>query len=184
MCGKQTVIIFDGPDRCGKTEISKELSKRLCIPRFKNEKEKQFFANDEGYFVNSLRYGDPYFVSYLKQSGASVILDRSFPSEYVYSSVMGRETDSRVLRAVDEMYAGIGTTVIVPYRTSYDGIKDDQFDVLDSNKLRQIHDKYEEFIAWTKCDTLHLCVDDEDLDREIRDILFFLDEDMNDEYAN
>jgi hypothetical protein len=31
------VILFDGPDKVGKTEMVKELSKRLNVPSFKNK---------------------------------------------------------------------------------------------------------------------------------------------------
>src|SRR4030067_538019 len=163
----QHVIIFDSPDRTGKTEISVELSKRLGVPRFKNHREGMFFERDPGYFCKALRYGDPYFVSYLKQTGASVILDRSFPSEWVYSQAFNRPTSMDILRMVDTMYAEIGAKIIIPYRSSYHGIQDDQFKILDGPKLQKIDDLYNEFVKWTSCDVLRLCVDDEDLQREV-----------------
>ncbi len=54
-----TVVLFDGSDKVGKTEMAKELSKRLLIPYFKNESEWKAFSNDQNYFVNALKYGDP-----------------------------------------------------------------------------------------------------------------------------
>ena len=58
----QNIIIFEGPDGCGKTNIATALSGHLNIPYFKNESEWEFFENDPSYFVNALTYGDPYFL--------------------------------------------------------------------------------------------------------------------------
>lgn len=171
----QHVIIFDGPDRTGKTEISTELSRHLGIPRFKNNRESMFFERDPGYFVNALKYGDPYFTSFLKQTGTSVILDRSFPSEYVYPILLGRESNRDILRMVDTMYADINAKIVITHRSSYAGIVDDQFDVLDSTKLQRLDELYREFARWTSCKVMQLCVDDEDLQREISAISKFLE---------
>jgi thymidylate kinase len=170
----QRVIIFDGPDRLGKSTMSKRLSEILGIPRFKNHREKKFFENDPGYFVKALKYGDPYFVSFLEQSKVSVIIDRSFPSEFAYSNVLGRETNMDILRMVDTMYADIGTKIIIPYKTSYEGMKDDQFSIIDSSMLQRLDVLYSEFIRWTSCDVLRLCVDDEDIEHEMAEILDFI----------
>lgn len=164
-----------GPiDRCGKTSISTELSKRLGIPRFKNDRESMFFENDPDYFVHALKYGDPYFVSYLKQSGASVILDRSFPSEWVYSRAFNRHTSHDMLRMVDTMYANVGAKIVIPYRSSYIGIHDNQFKSIDTEMLTKIDGLYHDFSKWTSCKTLRLCVDDEDIDAQIEELLIFV----------
>lgn len=170
----QKVIILDGADRCGKTTISTELSKRLGIPRFKNDRESMFFENDPDYFVHALKYGDPYFASYLRQSGASIILDRSFPSEWVYSRAFNRQTNHDMLRMVDTMYANVGAKIIIPYRSSYDGIQDDQFKSIDTKMLFKIDALYSDFSKWTSCKTLRLCVDSEDIEAQIEQILAFV----------
>ena len=167
------VILFDGPDKVGKTEMVKELSKRLNVPSFKNESEWKAFSDDHDYFVNALRYGDPYFYNFLKSTGTSVILDRSYPSEWVYSKVYGRKTDQEALRHIDSLAASFGVKIIVPYRTSYDGLHDDMHDI-DSEQMKKISDVYIEFIEWTKCNVLRLCVDSEDLDWEMKTILKFI----------
>lgn len=175
MNDKQRIIIFEGPDRTGKTEMSIELSKRLNIPRFKNSREQKFFKTDPGYFVKALKYADPYFVSFLKQTQTSVIIDRSFPSEFVYSRVFDRETDNDMLRMVDTMYADAGAIIIVTHRTSYEGINDDQFAEIDSAVLKKLSMCYDDFIAWSSCKVLKLCVDDNNIDREMKEIMTFLD---------
>lgn len=172
MAKEQMVLIFEGPDGCGKTNISQALSQLIGVPYFKNTNEWDFFENDPSYFVNALTYGDPYFLSYLKQTGASVILDRSYPSEWVYSKVFGRKTNEDVLTAVDSLYAQLGTRIILPFRTDYSNVVD-QFSSVTSEKLAKIDKEYRNFANWTKCETLFVNVDDENLDRELFEILNF-----------
>src|ERR1051326_5175746 len=116
------VVAFDGPDGCGKTNMARELEKRLKamglnVPYFKNRRELMFFEKDPGYFVRAMKYGDPYFCDYLMQTGANVILDRSYPSEWVYSQAFQRETHEGMLRIVDEMYAEAGLKIVSPFRS-------------------------------------------------------------------
>lgn len=167
------IILLEGPDQCGKTEMSKELSRLLGIPYFKNKSEWSAFDKDPNYFVNALRYGDPYFYSFLADTGTSVVLDRSYPSEWVYSRVFGRQTDDDALRRIDDIAAKAGACIIAPYRTSYKGIKDPMHSISEEH-LEKISSTYKNFTEWTKCKTLRLCVDSEDLAWEMREILAFI----------
>lgn len=169
----QLVVCFDGPDGCGKTNMAQELSRRFNVPYFKNKLEFMFFDQDPGYFYRAMKYADPYFCGYLKQTRASVILDRSFPSEFVYSQALDRPTDMKMLRIVDELYAGVGLKIVCPFRTDYSKVKD-QFAVIDREKLETIHELYAQFCEWTKCDVLRFCVDDEDLERQMSLIMPFV----------
>lgn len=169
---KQLVVIYDGPDACGKTHMAQELARRTGVAYFKNQDEHRYFLKDPDYFVHAIRYVDTYFTSYLESSGVSVILDRAWPSEFVYSHVLGRKTDMGLLRELDDRHAALGTRLIIPYRTSYSRIRDDYKQVTDN--IQRIHDRYMELAAWTKCDRLLLNVDDEDLDRETSETLAFL----------
>lgn len=169
----QIVVVLDSCDGCGKTEMGKALSKMLGIPYFKNEGEWDNFEKDNAYFKNVLHYADPYFLSYLGQSKASVILDRAFPSEWVYSKVFGRETDETQLKKSDEAYRALGTKIIIPFRTSYDKVVD-EFKSINEDSLKKIHDGYMEFAKWTKCDVMTMNVDDEDLTRELFEIFKFI----------
>ena len=170
---EQKVIIFDGPDMCGKTEMAKELSQTLKIPYFKNEFEWEYFERDDAYFRNALTYGDPYFASYLSQSGASIIMDRWYPSEWVYSVVFNRQTNPQALSLVDKKMSLLNTFIIIPYRSSYDGLVD-QFASVTSKKMIELERMYRDFALWTKCKVFFINVDDENLEREMKDILEFL----------
>ena len=165
----QQVIIFEGPDKVGKTEQAKELSRRLGIPYFKNADEHRYFLKDPGYFIHAVRYVDTYFTSFLEDTGTSIVLDRAWPSEWVYSRVFNRDTDMKVLEELDKRHSALGTTIVIPLRTSYVGIKD-EYDSISKN-LQLIHDTYVEFAKWTRCRVIMINVDDENLEREMNDIM-------------
>jgi hypothetical protein len=168
---KQVVCVFDSTDNTGKTPISTEVSRVTGIPRFKNVDEHCHFLNNPDYFKFALKHVDTYFFKYLKESGASVILDRAWPSEWVYSKVMGRETDEQTLDWIDRFAASIGTKIVMPYRTSYDNVED--YDVI-KEKIWEIDRTYTEFAKWTRCEVLRFNVDARDTRSYVNQVVDFL----------
>jgi len=69
MHDKQTVIIMEGPDGCGKTEIGKALSKQFGIPYFKVNSEHENWR--KGKFKEALEFDQTYITQFLKQTGHS-----------------------------------------------------------------------------------------------------------------
>jgi len=179
MIHKQTVVIFEGPDRCGKTNIARELSKRLKIPYFKNSVEiDKFGILDDEYFTKASRYIDTYMTDFLYQTKTSVIFDRNYPSEYVYPRVFGRKQDLSILKKIDDMHVKIGTKIVIPQRSSYTDITDPVHPQINEDRLRELDELYEEFSIWSQCEVLRLNVDDEDLTREVNEVLAFLSDDI------
>jgi deoxyadenosine/deoxycytidine kinase len=175
----QRIVFLCGPDRCGKTEIGQELAGRSGIPYFKASSEHDTFlscrVSRREAFLNQMRYADPRVFDVLKQTGHSVIFDRGFPCERVYSKVLGRKTDQQIIKHMDEMWASLGAVIVLCHRSSYLGISDDLDPRIDSHVLDAIHDEYFDFVDnVTRCRTLKLNVDDEDLDREVSEIMEFI----------
>ena len=169
---KQQIIIFVGPDRCGKSEISKQLSLCTGIPYFKASSEHStFLKKSPDDFMKQLQYADPRVIDLLKQTGHSVIMDRGFPCEFAYSAVLNRQTDQAAILDIDRAYAKLGATLVFCHRSSYEGIKDDLDPSIDEGKLQQLHHMYETFFNMSKCKVVMLNVDDEDINREIVEII-------------
>lgn len=174
----QKLVIMVGPDMVGKTEISKELSRRLAVPYYKATSEHTSFLssrvskNDQ--FLNQLRFADPRVLDVLRQTGHSMVFDRGFPCEYAYSRVLDRETDLTMLKHLDEAYAKLGAVVVFCHRSSYEGINDDLDPTIGQEQLDKLHAAYEDFSGWTKCKLLKLNVDDENLNREVNEIIEFM----------
>lgn len=169
----QKIVFFVGPDRVGKSHIAKELSRRTGIPYFKASSEHESFLKGPERFVNQLRYADPRVLDLLKQTGHSVVFDRGFPCELVYATALGRKSDMTVLSALDEGYSKLYAKVIVCFRSSYAGIKDDLDPSIDEAKLTELSALYVKFSRWTKCHVHLLNVDDENLDREVNEVAQF-----------
>ena len=170
----QTVLVFCGPDMCGKTNISQELSKLLKIPYFKPPEERLTFLKNQDKFILDTRYADTRMVDFLKMTGHSVIFDRGYPCEWVYSRFFNRETDEVALRYIDNIHSQIGTKIIVTYRTSYDRVVDDLDPSLTGQRLSALENLYRNFSAWTKCECFFLNVDSNDLDSELAEIKQYL----------
>jgi len=154
--------------------MSFELSRRIGVPRFKNHDEHKYFLSDPSYFLHAARYVDTYFTSYLEATDVSIILDRAWPSEWVYAQALGRPTDMGILRELDERHSALNTRIIIPYRTDYSKCVDD-YEVVNQN-IQKISDLYQEFQVWSKCSTLLLQVDHEDLELEMKETMEFLQE--------
>lgn len=168
---KQTVIILDGTERTGKTNIAKGLSERLGIPIFKAQVQKKFFMGDRSQFLPFLRFGETTLADFLEQTGTSVILDRNWPSEIVYSEYFNRPTDPDVVAQLDETYARMGALIVVCTRLNgYAGFVDEDDLTIKEKQIAEIDALYKKRIPNVKTRHIFLDTSDENLERELRDI--------------
>jgi hypothetical protein len=174
------IIFLSSPDMTGKTQIAKKLSEIYNLPYYKASTEHSAFIKNQSRFINDIQWSCPARLDLLNQQIEQgfingIVYDRGYPCEWVYSRFFNRKTDDESIFWLDEQYAKLGSYIIIPYRTSYEGIQDDLDPTITSEKLKKLDDLYVEFMKLTKCKTLRLCVDDEDLNREIKDIKNFID---------
>lgn len=179
MLNRRRIIVLDGPDMCGKTQIGKRLAKETGFVYFKNDMERGAFgsASAEEYFTNTLKYGLGYFLSFLRQApDVSVIFDRCYPTEWVYAKAFSRKTDWECLLHTDMEFTRLRADMIFTRRKSYEGIVDDTHPhLIDSARLAQLDGLYAQFSdVWTSVRNKTIWVDDEDLDREMREIYDYL----------
>lgn len=169
---KQRVIIMEGTDRTGKTNIAKALSECLEIPIFKAQVQKKFFMGDRSQFLPFLQYGETTLADFLEQTGTSVILDRNWPSEIVYSEYFNRPTNATITTQLDEAYARMGALIVVCTRLSgYAGFVDEDDLSIKEEQITAIDRLYKKRISQVKTRTMFLDTSDEDLHRELREIV-------------
>lgn len=166
---RQEIILFEGPDGVGKTSIARGLSQATGIPYFKMNSEHDNWR--KGKFREALEFDQTYLTQFLKQVRCSVIIDRAWPSEWVYSKVFKRETNHDILYQLDKEWADLGARIIIPWREDYSKNREDE--LVPKDKLKSIHDAYFDFIDWTACDTIPVNVDhyQDDLGRELEYII-------------
>jgi thymidylate kinase len=152
----QQIIIFDSPDGTGKTNIAQSLSARLHIPYFKMNTEHQNWR--AGKFKTALEFDQTYLLQFLKQTGHSVIIDRAYPAEWVYSKVFKRETNDDLLEEIDRGFAELRTNIVIPLRRDYSKNRADE--LVSNDKLPELHAEYQRFSRWSKCRSIQIHVDD------------------------
>jgi hypothetical protein len=161
-------IAFIGPDMTGKSNIAEELSLQTGIPVFKNSGEWKTQLDSPEYFLNLLRYGGPFLMDFIRQTNTSVILDRFYPCELVYSEAFKRETDMEAVGWMDTNFAAANGKFIICLRKDYSGLVDDQYpDQLPPSMLKILDIGYRAFYDSTACECLILETDDMNLNNQI-----------------
>ena len=166
------VIIFEGPDKSGKTTIAKELAKRYNISYFKNYSEQSNFVDKS--FTQSAFIEANYLINILNQveiKNNTIILDRHMPSEYAYSKTFGRKTNESLIWEYDEKFLKYSTVIIYCYKNDYSEYTDE---VVDMNQVNKLKKYYDEYLDKTKLKTLKLETSNEDLSSQINEIHKFI----------
>jgi adenylate kinase family enzyme len=151
-----TIILMEGPDACGKSTIGKALAEEICIPYFKVSTEHRNWKEKDS-FMNALRYDQTYLVELLQQTRQDIIVDRAYPSEWVYSKVFKRATHESLLVDIDKAFAQIGTTIVVCTRFVPVDTYDDA--IIPVGKFEELRITYDKFIEWTACNVIRMNVD-------------------------
>ena len=174
---KQDIIIVEGPDKCGKTELSRELSRTLRVPVFKRKlvgfEEKDFFSSKAN-FMDATRYDQTYIVDFLKQTGYSAIFDRAYPSEYVYSRIFNRQRDDGFLKFIDKKFSKLNTKIIICIKKNYSNIGLYHDELVPQFLLDKIHEQYMHFTIFTSCEVKIVDMTSEDLDSQVCEVMEFL----------
>jgi hypothetical protein len=160
----QEVYIFEGPDMTGKTNIAKAFASQMRIPYYKNTRDASAFSKGstrEEFVLGMSKWADPYLIDFLQQTGYGTILDRNYPSEWVYSRCFNRETNDELTMNLDDGFSKLGATIILCRRRSYEGITDDIFpDQIKEEQLQKLDKLYEDFSKITKCKVVTIWTDD------------------------
>lgn len=162
------IIIFEGPDNSGKTHIALELSKRTLIPYFKHKK-----VEDTAQFTKNV---DLFLSEFAQIVPFSVIFDRHIATEYVYGQVFNRLVPFDEIYQIDENYSKLDTYIILCVKRVYKNYHDEH---TPKSKLKEIIRQYNSFLKWTKCKVLVLDTTDENLEKQIKTILNFIEREQN-----
>lgn len=165
----QRLIIFEGPDLCGKTNIAEAVSKQFGIPVYKSGREHDLFHDKDAQYL-TLKYGNYEMIKLLETTKASVIFDRFFPSEWVYSQVYDRTRDLDLVLEYDAYWASLGGVIVWLDKPELDGV-DELIDAAEYNEIRR---KYNDYMQLTKCRHLYLDTSDHNLSEQAKKICNFI----------
>jgi thymidylate kinase len=177
---KKQVVIFDGPDGCGKTTIAKEFVKRHReFSYFKNKPTKKRIkkcTNEQLALIHLTEI--ELFLSFIKQLNCQLIVDRSYPSEIVYNRSLNRNANDKYLMKLDREHAKENVKIIICVKNNE--LLNDRLDnIFDNQTLRTIKKEYLKFAKQTKCKVLVMNTTNENLENQIKKIKKFIYEDRN-----
>lgn len=170
---KNLRIILEGPDGCGKTTIAYYLSKELNIPIFKNQRTRNTLYNNEddsNQFLSLLKWGVSEQLELIKQCDVSLIFDRLFPSEYVYSRVYMRNLYDDLVHQYDLTWHKMNGIIIFLDRKQL--TKRDE--LVHSNEYNDIRMYYQEYREKTYCKNLFIDTSDEKYKNHVKIIKDFI----------
>lgn len=136
----QKIIIFEGHDMTGKTEIAKALSDELEIPYFKNNQEYERNYDSSA----ALKYQATFTQNLLEATGQSIIFDRFWPSEAVYSKVLGRPTYQDILGRLDCQLSRMNSIILILEKNEEDYIEDTH-NMIEIEKYNALKREYYDF---------------------------------------
>lgn len=154
------IILCEGPDGVGKTNISQALASHYHIPYFKVSTEHSNWKSNS--FKSSIPF-DVLLPQFVEQTGVEFISDRCYISEIVYSRVFKRDTDWEALWQIDREWANQNAIIIMPLRRDYSKVTDE---LVEQKFMDLLHDEYMNFSYETNCHVIKILVDDYDDDIE------------------
>jgi thymidylate kinase len=111
-------------------------------------------------------------IKILETTRASIIFDRFFPSEWVYSQVYNRTRDLDLVMEYDEYWASLGGKIVWLDKPEMDG-KDE---LIASSEYNEIRQKYQQYMTMTGCEVFRLDTTDRVLETQVNKICNFIKE--------
>ena len=164
-------VILEGCDKVGKTNIAAALSNVLDISVYKSGRENKLFHEKDGQY-NVLKYGVYEQLQMVSALNLSVIFDRLFPSEWVYSKVYHRNSDDTLVLSYDSWWNEIDGKIIFLDKPEMDG----EDELISQDKYQEIRALYEDYKKLTVCKHITIDTSDYNLDKQVYTIMEFLQE--------
>lgn len=173
------VIVFEGPDRTGKSTIADIIAKHYGTEVFMTNSRQCFLSDSQSYYDSSnlaeFNLSLAKYLSGLKRSGKlkkNVIIYRSFMSERVYSKLLKRDTSEFHNNVCDWILKRMDATIILCDNKVEKNFKDD---ILDDDQVLLSKQLYQEQIPLTMTDILQIDTTDHDIEQYAIDIIEYID---------
>lgn len=162
---KQQIFIFEGIDMVGKTTIAKQFANVIGVPYYCEYHRDKWYDH-----TIDILYAEEARIQMLEQIGFSVVLDRSYPSEYAYAKAYRRPLFEHRIYELDHRYSLLGAKIIYCYKPK-EKWQEDKTKLIDFMKYEFIDFYYKEIIRQSKCHSLFLDTSDENTFDQIETIL-------------
>lgn len=168
---KKSIVIFEGPDSTGKTSIAKAFVKKHPeFQYFKVKKEKQYVAKLKPKAIQEMHEHElRFFYEMASQIDFNVIMDRSYPSEYVYGKLF-RKIDENFILQQDKKFGKLGVKIVI--LTKPDAMLSDN--LFNRKQLVQVKEGYIQFAKKTRCKLLVMDTSDRNIDSQLAKLEGFI----------
>lgn len=161
---KQTIVIFEGHDKAGKTTIANALAKELDLTVFKVTRDKYFWDP-----VSYQTYATEAITQIIEKTGLSVILDRSFASDHMYSKLFKRPYNYSKGYETADRFGKLDALIVLCYKDKISYLDDPEdaafISTADYDKMTEI---YLEFLGEIDCRYIIINTSDHDLDKQLQ----------------
>lgn len=171
------IIHMEGPDRCGKTTLSKRLADDYNLAYWRNDDADELLRNNPDAWKSVLQFyysKIPMFAKMLASVNKGLILDRNYISEWVYSQVFDRDTDRGIIGKLEGEYSDMGAVIIYCYKDTYEDFDDEFIKRSQIDEIRALYCEY--FQTHAQMPVLYLNTTDENLYTQLGIIAEFLEE--------
>lgn len=175
----KNIILFEGHDDSGKSNIATELSKQTNIPYFKCSLEHKMFKQVDCDFdqEHQLKYDTLKFIQLIQQNVINnVIVDRDYVSEYVYGKLFREEKYNTnncdyYVKLYDRMYFLTNLLIILTHKPDLNDYKDELVNLTDA---KRVYKRYITFLNFTINNVLMLDTTNKDLENQLYIILNYM----------
>jgi len=157
------ILIFEGPDLSGKSTLAEQVSKKIpntYMMKMCHRPKDDSLEEREGVLDRYRKIARIYESMMLSSSSKdTMVLDRFYPSEAVYSYKRGYDMlDDYQLLGIDGFISDLGGIIIycdLDLKTLYDRFLDRGDDFIVSGDLPQIQKRYLAFLKMSKCRVIY-----------------------------
>lgn len=157
------LIIFESPDKSGKTTLSRMVADYLNIPYLKlnNINVVENTEIKDGISISTHSQLETVTQLYEKGVMKNAVLDRFHGSEIVYSNLFKRAYDVSYIKDIDERLSKYNDVILVRCRASYTTIKSRFNDekIINESKIRALISHYKYFYNSTKLPVIEIDTD-------------------------
>ncbi len=167
------ILLFEGVDNTGKTELAKAVSSKYNAFYFRMNNQIPSLSREDSANMQKYIYQEWYLLyDFIRQSKLkNIVFDRSYISEYAYGYVLrqktySHKTDSKIFM-IDQLFKELDSHVVYCYKDKDTLFKDYSDKYVTSKKIPLLEKRYENYLSKTLLPTHKINMSSRDIKIEL-----------------